>query len=160
MATTKIWPIKRQLGYVLRYAANEEKTEPGRQSDLLGSALQYVTQEEKTDMDRFVTGINCTPDTAQEVMTATKQQFGKTDGTMAFHAYQSFAPGEVTPEKAHQIGVQLAYELWGERFEVLVATHLDKASHIHNHFVSAPIRGRVNPPSKRQARGFMPVVNV
>jgi len=135
MATTKIWPVKRQLGYVLRYAANEEKTELSRHADLLGSALRYVSREEKTDMDRFVTGINCTPDTAQEVMTATKQQFGKTDGTMAFHAYQSFAPGEVTPEKAHQIGVQLANELWGERFEVLVATHLDKASHIHNHFV-------------------------
>ena len=135
MATTKIWPVKRQLGYVLRYAANEEKTELSRHADLLGSALRYVSREEKTDMDRFVTGINCTPDTAQEVMTATKQQFGKTDGTMAFHAYQSFAAGEVTPEKAHQIGVQLAYELWGERFEVLVATHLDKESHIHSHFV-------------------------
>ena len=135
MATTKIWPVKRQLGYVLRYAANEEKTELSRPPDLLGSALQYVTREEKTDMDRFVTGINCTPDTAQEVMTATKQQFGKTVGTMAFHGYQSFAPGEVTPEQAHNIGVRLANELWGDRFQVLVATHLDKESHIHNHFV-------------------------
>ena len=135
MATTKIWPVKRQLGYVLRYAANEEKTELGRHFDLLGSALQYVTQDGKTDLGRLVSGINCTPDTAQEVMTATKQQFGKTGGTMAFHGYQSFAPGEVTPEQAHQIGVQLANELWGDRFQVLVATHLDKESHIHNHFV-------------------------
>ena len=135
MATTKIWPVKRQLGYVLRYAANEEKTELSRHPDLLGSALDYVTQDGKTDLGRLVSGINCTPDTAQEVMTATKQQFGKTDGTMAFHGYQSFAPGEVTPEQAHNIGVQLANELWGERFQVLVATHLDKESHIHNHFV-------------------------
>ena len=135
MATTKIWPVKRQLGYVLRYAANEEKTELSRHPDLLGSALRYVTQDGKTDLGRLVSGINCTPDTAQEVMTATKQQFGKTGGTMAFHGYQSFATGEVTPEQAHNIGVQLAYELWGERFQVLVATHLDKESHIHNHFV-------------------------
>ena len=135
MATTKIWPVKRQLGYVLRYAANEEKTELSRHPDLLGSALQYVTQDGKTDLGRLVTGINCTPDTAQEVMNATKQQFGKTGGTMAFHGYQSFAPGEVTPEQAHNIGVQLANELWGDRFQVLVATHLDKESHIHNHFV-------------------------
>ena len=135
MATTKIWPVKRQLGYVLRYAANEEKTELSRHPDLLGSALNYVTQDGKTDLGRLVSGINCTLDTAHEVMTSTKQQFGKTGGTMAFHAYQSFAPGEVTPEQAHNIGVQLAYELWGERFQVLVATHLDKESHIHNHFV-------------------------
>ena len=135
MATTKIWPVKRQLGYVLRYAANEEKTELSRHPDLLGSALRYVTQDGKTDLGRLVSGINCTPDTAQEVMTATKQQFGKTGGTMAFHGYQSFAPGEVTPEQAHNIGVQLANELWGDRFQVLVATHLDKESHIHSHFV-------------------------
>ncbi len=135
MATTKIWPVKQQLGYVLRYAANDEKTELSRHPDLLGSALQYVTQDGKTDLGRLVSGINCTPDTAQEVMTATKQQFGKTVGTMAFHGYQSFAPGEVTPEQAHNIGVQLANELWGDRFQVLVATHLDKESHIHNHFV-------------------------
>ena len=135
MATTKIWPVKRQLGYVLRYAANEEKTELSRHPDLLGSALRYVTQDGKTDLGRLVSGINCTPDTAQEVMTATKQQFGKTGGTMAFHGYQSFATGEVTPEQAHNIGVQLANELWGDRFQVLVATHLDKESHIHNHFV-------------------------
>ena len=53
---------------------------------------------------------------------------------MAFHGYQSFAPGEVTPEQAHQIGVQLANELWGDRYQVVVATHLDKESHLHNHF--------------------------
>ena len=135
MATTKIWRIKRQLGYVLRYAANEEKTEVGGQYDPLNSALGYVTQEGKTEKNRLVTGINCTPDTAQETMTATKQKYGKMDGTIAFHAYQSFAPGEVTPEQAHQIGIQLATELWGDRFEVLVATHVDKISHIHTHFV-------------------------
>ena len=54
---------------------------------------------------------------------------------MAFHGYQSFAPGECTPAMAHEIGVRLAQELWGERFQVLVATHLDKAHHLHNHFV-------------------------
>ncbi|MCK9910644.1 relaxase/mobilization nuclease domain-containing protein, partial [Microbacteriaceae bacterium K1510] len=53
---------------------------------------------------------------------------------MAFHAYQAFAPGEATPEMAHAIGMKLAQELWGERFEVIVSTHLDK-QHLHNHFV-------------------------
>ena len=50
-----------------------------------------------------------------------------------FHAIQSFAEGEVTPEQAHEIGVKLAEELWGDRFEVVVTTHLN-TNHIHNHF--------------------------
>jgi hypothetical protein len=36
---------------------------------------------------------------------------------------------------AHEIGVKLARQLWGERYQVLVATHLDKGNHLHNHFV-------------------------
>ncbi len=43
-------------------------------------------------------------------------------------------PGEITPEKAHEIGIELANKLWGDRFEVIVATHTDK-KHIHSHFV-------------------------
>ena len=51
------------------------------------------------------------------------------------HGYQSFTPGEATPDAAHEIGIRLAKELWGGRFQVIVATHLDKENHIHNHFV-------------------------
>ena len=65
----------------------------------------------------------------------TKRRFEKEGGTIAYHGYQSFKENEVTPGLAHKIGVELAQELWGDRFEVLVATHLDKSSHIHNHFV-------------------------
>ncbi len=50
-----------------------------------------------------------------------------------YHAFQSFAEGEVTPEQAHEIGVKLAEELWGDRFEVVVSTHIN-TKHIHNHF--------------------------
>lgn len=67
-------------------------------------------------------------------MSKTKLHFQKTDGILAFHGYQSFAPGEATPETAHAIGVKMAQELWGNRFEVVVSTHLDK-NHLHNHFV-------------------------
>ena len=49
--------------------------------------------------------------------------FGKTGGNVAYHAYQGFATGAVTPDEAHAIGVQLARELWGVRFQMLVATH-------------------------------------
>ncbi len=53
---------------------------------------------------------------------------------LAYHGYQSFAEGEVTAETAHAIGVKLAQELWGDKFQVLIATHLNTA-HYHNHFV-------------------------
>ncbi len=62
-------------------------------------------------------------------MIAVKKRFRKEDGTIAYHGYQSFREGEVTPEQAHRIGIRLAEELWGERYQVLVATHVDKESH-------------------------------
>lgn len=96
--------------------------------------LAYARDGDKTEKQLYVSGINCDPLTAYEQMQRAKRQFQKTDGIVAFHAYQAFAPGEATPEMAHAIGVKLAQELWGERFEVIVSTHLDK-QHLHNHFV-------------------------
>ena len=58
----------------------------------------------------------------------------KEGSIIAYHGYQSFAPGEVTPEQAREIGVELARRLWGDRFQVVVATHLDR-EHIHNRLV-------------------------
>ena len=84
---------------------------------------------------RFVSGINCSPSTARDEMLAVKKRFGKENGTVAYHGYQSFAPGEATPEMAHEIGMKLAARLWGDRYQVIVATHLDKENHLHNHFV-------------------------
>lgn len=82
----------------------------------------------------YVDGINTVPETAEKSMMAVKQRYGKENGTMAYHVIQSFAPGEVTPETAHEIGIKLAEKMWGDRFEVVVSTHLDH-EHIHNHFV-------------------------
>lgn len=79
-------------------------------------------------------GINCSPATARDEMLAVKKRFGKEDGTVAYHGYQSFAPGEATPELAHEIGVKLATRLWGDRYQVIIATHLGQ-NHLHNHFV-------------------------
>lgn len=67
-------------------------------------------------------------------MQATKQRFGKLGGVVGYHFIQSFAPGEVTPEQAHTIGVVFARRLFGDRYEVVIGTHLDKA-HLHNHVV-------------------------
>ena len=67
-------------------------------------------------------------------MMNTKLSYNKMDGRLAFHAVQSFKPGEVTPEQCHALGVQLAKQMWGNRFEVVVSTHLDK-DHLHNHLI-------------------------
>jgi len=67
-------------------------------------------------------------------MRAVQKRFGKTDGVVALHAYQSFREGEVTPEQCHKIGVALARKVWGKRFQVLVATHMN-TDNLHNHFV-------------------------
>ena len=128
MATTSIWKVEGSLGRVVRYAGNPAKTEGP------DAAVAYAADPSKTERMLYVTGVNCLPGTAVEEMGATKRQFGKTGGIVAFHGYQSFAPGETDPQTAHEIGVSLARELWGDRFEVVVATHLDRG-HLHNHFV-------------------------
>lgn len=138
MATTKIWPVRGWLGQVVHYVENKEKTAGTvfTEQDIQGlrDVMDYALQDYKTEKQFYVSGINCIPDIARQEMLLTKKQFGKEGGIVAFHAYQSFKPGEVTPDQAHALGKQLARELWGDRFQVLIATHLDK-SHIHNHFV-------------------------
>jgi len=138
MATTAIWDVTDRLDRVIDYAANPEKTEnldftsPDFQG--LRNVLDYTSQDAKTEKQFYVTGLNCDPASACQQMGRTKRQYQKRDGILAFHGYQAFAPGEATPETAHAIGVKLAQELWGDRFEVVVSTHLDKR-HLHNHFI-------------------------
>lgn len=74
------------------------------------------------------------PDTAFYEMKNVKKQFFKTGGIECFHAIQSFAEKEVTPGQAHEIGIKLAEELWGDRFQVIVSTHIN-TDNIHTHFV-------------------------
>ena len=74
------------------------------------------------------------PDTSYQEMINVKKQFFKTDGIQCFHAVQSFVKGEITPERAHEIGMKLAEELWGDKFQVIVTTHLN-TDNLYNHFV-------------------------
>lgn len=121
------------LSDVIAYAVNAEKTRQAEKADAQGD--NGIDDESEAVMQQYVSGINCTPTTARSEMMAVKKRYGKDEGIVAFHGYQSFAPGECTPFIAHEIGVKLAEELWGSRFQVIVATHLDKAHHLHNHFV-------------------------
>ena len=139
MATTKIWDVKAHVSKLLAYVANKNKTtmelEVKRDNEaenlaaeILGLPPEHFLHEEK----KFVTGINCTPENANEVMLALLEGVDPSD-IQAYHGYQSFKPGEVDADTAHAIGIQLANELWGEDFPIIVATHIDKG-HVHNHF--------------------------
>ena len=116
---------------MITYAVNAEKT---RREQSESVETELVGESEEL-MEQYVSGINCAPTTAREEMIAVKKRFGKEGGIVAFHGYQSFAPGECNPAMAHEIGKKLAEELWGGQYQVLIATHLDKANHLHNHFV-------------------------
>ncbi len=133
MAVTKIWPVKSRLDHVLEYATDLEKTDSINYKDL-HDVLDYSEADYKTEQKLYVSGINCMPETAYKEMIITKKQYHKEGGIIAFHAIQSFAYGEVTPKLCHEIGLKLAEEMWGDRFEVIVSTHMDK-KHFHNHFV-------------------------
>ena len=129
MAITKIIAIRDRLDKRVNYAVNGEKT-------TLDTGITYAANPEKTEQLFFTSAINCEScETAFAEMQATKQRFGKLGGVVGYHFIQSFAPGEVTPEQAHAIGVVFAQRLFGERYEVVVGTHLDKV-HLHNHVVA------------------------
>ena len=133
MATTKIWAIKDSLSRVVNYAKNPEKT---IFSDLK-QVLKYAENDEKTidknEKTMYVTGVNCNKETAYEEMTSVQNRFDKCTGNIAYHAYQSFKTGEVSPELAHKIGVELAEKMWSEH-QVIVTTHFNTGTD-HNHFV-------------------------
>lgn len=112
MAITKYKVIKKNLEAVINYAMNGEKTENGI----------------------LVSAINCLPQTAYSQMMLTKKAFHKEDGRLGYHIIQSFNGNEISPEKCNKIGIELAEELWGDKYQVIVCTHTNKQN-VHNHIV-------------------------
>lgn len=134
MAYTSIIPVHR-LKRSIDYIQDKEKTVKRAESaGSLDEAIDYALNREKTEQTIFEDSIGCTCASAYADMTATKNRFHKTSGVQGYHLIQSFAEGEVTPELAHLIGQELAEELLGGRFEVVITTHLN-TSHYHNHLV-------------------------
>ena len=147
MATTGFWPIKGRLKDAIDYAENPDKTTDRKFLDEdLYSALRYAANDEKTDKKMYVSAINCPKQLAYETMMDTKRRYGKLGGNVAYHGYQSFKTGEVTPEEAHTIGMETARRMWGDDYEIVVTTHLN-TDNIHNHIV-------VNSVSFRTGRKF------
>ena len=135
MASTGFWPVKSRLKEVIDYAENPDKTTDKKYLDEdLYNALRYVSDDDKTDKKMYVSAINCPKQRAYQCMMATKRRYGKLGGNVAYHGYQSFVSGEVTPEEAHAIGMETAKRMWGGDYEIVVTTHLN-TDNIHNHFV-------------------------
>lgn len=136
MATTSLWEIHQRLDKVIDYTTNEQKTKEVSQElyKALHNTIEYAKADFKTEEQLYVTSLNCSEESAFKEMIITKKHFGKENGILGYHGFQSFAEGEVTASQAHEIGVKLAEELWGDKYEIIVSTHLN-TNHIHNHYV-------------------------
>ena len=138
MAVTSIWPIKGRVDKVINYARNPEKThDKGRLSELheIEGVVEYAADEMKTEKRAYVTCLNLhSEETAAQEFMETKRLMHNVGGRSCYHGYQSFKTDEVDADTAHSIGVALARELWGDRFQVVIATHCN-TGHYHNHFV-------------------------
>lgn len=139
MAVTRLWKVTDRLDRVIDYAEDEDKTRKPKFSytewQSLKDVLEYAKDEEKTERQYFVTGINCNADKARDQFVAVKQQYNKTDGIQAYHGYISFKDTDaLSPEQAHQIGIEFANRVWGERFQIVVTTHLNTKC-LHCHYV-------------------------
>ena len=138
MAVTSIWPIKGRVDKVINYARNPEKTHDKKsllKLHEIEGVIEYAADEMKTETRALVTCLNLSSEenAAKEFMEV-KHRYGKEDGRVCYHGYQSFKADEVDADTAHNIGVALARELWGDRFQVVIATHCN-TGHYHNHFV-------------------------
>ena len=149
MAVTKIKPIKSTLKRALDYIQNPDKTDgkmlissfgcSPETADIefgftLSQALDYIENPDKTDGKMLISSFGCSYETADIEFGYTLSQALDKGSNLAFHLIQSFAPGEVDYEKAHEIGKQLADAVTKGQHEYVVTTHIDKG-HIHNHVI-------------------------
>ena len=100
----------------------------------LQAVINYGKNGDKTDNGVLVSSVNCSVENSYEEMALTKKFFHKEDKTLGYHIIQSFKGNEVSPQKANQIGKELAEELWGDKFQVVICTHINKEN-VHNHLI-------------------------
>jgi len=100
----------------------------------LKAAIDYISNPEKTDEKLLVSGLDCSPETAVMQFNIAKKSASKDDGILAYHMIQSFKPGEVDFDTAHEIGLKLAQAMTNGDFQAVVSTHTDRG-HTHNHII-------------------------
>ena len=121
--------MRSRLDHCVDYVLNREKTD-------LAAVLGYIGNEDKnvSEDTMLETALNCSLKTAYQDMMATKQRWGKPGGVLGYHLIHSFAPGEVKPRQAHELGVDFARRVLGDKYEAVISTHLDHA-HLHCHIL-------------------------
>ena len=108
------------------------KTHPIKST--LKAAIDYICNPEKTDGKLLVSSYGCAAETADIEFSWTRRQAIDKGTNLGRHLIQAFQPGEVTPEQAHEIGMELAKEILGGKYEFVLTTHIDK-DHVHNHLI-------------------------
>ena len=108
------------------------KTHPIKST--LKAAIDYICNPEKTDGKLLVSSYGCAAETADIEFSWTRRHAIDKGTHLGRHLIQAFEPGEVTPEEAHEIGMELAKEILGGKYEFVLTTHTDK-NHIHNHLI-------------------------
>ena len=108
------------------------KTHPIKST--LKAAIDYICNPAKTDGSLLISAYGCSAETADIEFSWTRQHAIDKGENLGRHLIQAFAPGEVTPEEAHQIGLELAKEILGGKYEFVLTTHIDRG-HIHNHVI-------------------------
>lgn len=108
------------------------KTHPIKST--LKAAIDYICNPVKTDGSLLISAYGCSAETADIEFAWTRQHAIDKGENLGRHLIQAFTPGEVTPEEAHQIGLELAKEILGGKYEFILTTHIDRG-HIHNHVI-------------------------
>ena len=108
------------------------KTHPIKST--LKAAIDYICNPAKTDGKLLVSSFGCAAETADIEFEWTRRHAIDKGTNLGRHLIQAFAPGEVSPEEAHEIGMELAKEILGGKYEFVLTTHIDKG-HIHNHLL-------------------------
>lgn len=128
MATTAIIPIHGHVGKTVKQVLND--------------CIDYIENPEKTENKKYISIYQCNKETVDDEFMINKEMYQlitgrtkeKTENVIAYMLRQSFKPEEITPEKANEIGYQLAMNFTKGNHQFVVATHIDKA-HIHNHII-------------------------
>ena len=131
MAYDKIIPVRRRLDHCVNYVLNPDKTDLAAVLEYMGNPDKTITLDGRAVLE---TAINCQLNSAYKEMQDTKKRWSKRGGVLGYHLIHSYAPGEITPEKAHSLGVEFVSKLLQGKYEVVISTHLDH-DHIHNHIL-------------------------
>ena len=100
----------------------------------LNKAISYICNPDKTDGMLLVSSFGCSAESADIEFSWTRRHAIDKGTNLGRHLIQAFEPGETTPEQAHEIGMKLAQEVLGGKYEFVLTTHIDKG-HIHNHII-------------------------